>query len=67
MREADINDLKLELWLRQRNDGEIKWTTKDGREIPLKDMSTDHIRNAINYVERKDEMVDNYYFNLEFE
>lgn len=67
MQEADIMDLKLELWLRLRNDREIRWTTKDGQEIPIRDMSIGHIRNAINYFERKGEMADAYYFNSEFE
>jgi len=28
------------------------WTTKDGQEIPVKEMTTSHIRNAIAYLER---------------
>ena len=30
----------------------MNWTTKDGRVIPVKDMSTQHIVNAIAYIER---------------
>lgn len=38
MRKATIQDLELELWLRQRNSGSIYWKTKDSREIPIKDI-----------------------------
>ena len=46
--DADIKDLTKELWLRQRNEGQLKWKTKDGKQIPIKDMTTQHIINAIN-------------------
>ena len=39
MKIADMNDLKLEQWIRRRNSAQIIWKTKDGREIPIKDMS----------------------------
>lgn len=42
MRKATIKDLELELWLRKRNSGSIIWTTKDGKNIPIKDMNTNH-------------------------
>ena len=47
---ADIEDLKRELWLRQREN--LVWETKDGNLIPLKEMTTEHIINAINYFDR---------------
>lgn len=47
---ADIEDLKKELWLRQREN--LVWETKDGKLIPLKEMTTEHIVNAVNYFDR---------------
>lgn len=37
---VDVDDLKLELWLKRRNSGSLVWTTKDNTKIPIKDMST---------------------------
>lgn len=47
MRKATIQDLKLELWLRQRDSGSIIWTTKNGKNIPIKDMDNKHLVNAL--------------------
>ena len=58
MIKADIEDLEKELWLRQRED--YVWETKDGKQIPLKEMTIEHIINAINYfgkVEHEREIV----------
>ena len=51
---ATLVDLEKELWLRKRE--KMMWTTKDGKLIPLKEMSTRHILNAINYLETLDEI-----------
>ena len=55
MRRAVINDLLKEIWLRNRNRGEIVWVTKDGKEIPINEMTDQHLLNAIEYLTRKRE------------
>ena len=62
---ADADDLKLELWLRRRNSGELVWSTKANTKIPIKDMSTQHIINALNMLERQNELEDILLDNLD--
>lgn len=54
MGKATIQDLKMELWLRRRNSDSIIWTTKDGKNIPIKYMDTDHLINAFNMLLRQE-------------
>lgn len=61
---ADIQDLELELWLRQRNSGSIYWKTKDGREIPIKDMDNHHLTNTLKMLQKHYEREDFIYNNL---
>ena len=44
-------DLMKERWLRQRDNGEIQWETKDGINVPIKDMDDDHLENTIKLLE----------------
>jgi hypothetical protein len=49
---AGINDLQLELWLRHRNNNSIVWTTKQGENIPINQMTDEHLINTINLMEK---------------
>ena len=59
--QASLEDLEREVWLRARNEGNIVWTTKNGDQIPIKDMSIQHLLNTINMLYRNVERKDMYY------
>lgn len=59
MRTAGLSDLFTELWLRNRNNGNLIWRTRDGKEIPIKDMTDEHLLNTINMLEKIKEVQDN--------
>lgn len=63
MRTADIEDIRLEMWLRERERGEILWKTKSGDEISIKDLSDKHLENILKMVERSAVSDDVYYFD----
>jgi hypothetical protein len=58
MVEATLEHLELELWLRQRERKEIIWITKQGDQIPINDMTNNHIINAIKYITKQDEKLE---------
>lgn len=47
--------LKFEKLLRARNNGSLMWTTRDGRQVPVKDMTDEHLNNSITMLERAQE------------
>ena len=51
MIKATREDLEFELQLRRVE--EAVWTTRDGRQVPVKKMSTNHIINTINMIDRQ--------------
>ena len=54
---ATIEDLRLEQFLRNRNSGKLVWKTKEGRIIPLKELSDEHLTNILNvYFRNKDQI-----------
>lgn len=60
MRRATIQDLKLELWLRQRNSNNIYWTTRSGDHVAIKNMDINHLLNTIKMLlkqEKNDNMM----------
>ena len=52
---ATIEDLRLEQFLRNRNSGKLIWKTKEGRVIPLKELSDEHLTNILNAYSRNKE------------
>jgi hypothetical protein len=48
MRIATDEELKWELFLRNRESGQLIWRDKSGREQSLKDLDTNHIENILN-------------------
>lgn len=56
---ATIEDLRLEQFLRNRNSGKLVWKTKEGRIIPLKELSDEHLTNILNVYSRNKDQITN--------
>lgn len=56
---ATIEDLKLEQFLRNRNSEKLVWKTKEGRIIPLKELSDEHLQNIIKVYSKNKEQTTN--------
>lgn len=62
--EAGLVDLLKEQWLRNRNSGNLTWTTKESKVIPIKDMSDSHLENTINMIIRNEQQLYAHYEGL---
>lgn len=60
MTKASYTDLQLELWLRRREQGEIVWITKEGKVLPIKDMTNPHLVNTMRMLERQSDIETTY-------
>lgn len=58
VKRATVKDLELELWLRTRNQGTLVWLTQKGKAIPVKEMTNNHLLNAISYFKSEEEDTD---------
>lgn len=48
-----LEDLKRELWFRRRNSGKLSWTTKNGVEIDIRELSDEHLINIITMLDEQ--------------
>ena len=56
---ANIDELRLEEFLRSRNSGKLVWKTKEGKIIPLKELSDEHLTNILNVYSRNKDRITN--------
>jgi len=58
MEDANLSDLLLERFLRLRESGDLVWTTREGKRVPVKEMTDKHLQNTINMLLRQKEEED---------
>lgn len=56
---ANIDDIRLEQFLRNRNSGKLVWKTKEEKIIPLKELSDKHLTNILNVYSRNKDQTTN--------
>lgn len=56
---ANIDDIRLEQFLRNRNSGKLVWKTKEEKIIPLKELSDEHLTNILNVYSRNKDQTTN--------
>ena len=56
---ANIDELRLEQFLRNRSSGKLVWKTKEGKIIPLKELSDEHLTNILNVYSRNKDQTTN--------
>lgn len=56
---ANIDELRLEEFLRSRNSGKLVWKTKEGKIIPLKELSDENLTNILNVYYRNKAQITN--------
>lgn len=54
----NIKHVEFELFLREHENS--TWTTKNGKEIRIKEMTTDHLKNIMKFFEKRIEEYENY-------
>lgn len=58
VRQPTYNELLMEKYLRDRDAGKIQWRTQDGKWIPIKDLSYEHLTNIINMLDEQREYIE---------
>jgi hypothetical protein len=54
----------MEMLEEDRRASRTVWRTRDGRDIPINAMTTDHIRNTIRYLQNHDKVVPNLMYEV---
>lgn len=58
VRQPTYNELLMEKYLRDRDAGKIQCRTQDGKWIPVKDLSYEHLTNIIKMLDEQREYIE---------